>query len=236
MSRPRTRMELLVARKRLELARQGRQLLEEKRDALLHEFYREVRTVYAAHEELDKAAGAARHALEEARVLLGSLVVSAAAGEAVGEIDVEVQTATVMGVAVPVLSSKDLVRTATARGRAPVASGPALEMAAEAFEHEISVAIRVAALEARARRLAREIRRTSSRVNALRARVIPELEAETRAIAFALEQRERDDRFRLKRVKAQRLPGSRRQGPQTSKADLARATQRGSRGRPRPMS
>ncbi len=59
-------------------------------------------------------------------------------------------------------------------------------------------------LEARVRRLAAEIRRTSSRVSALRTRVVPALEAEVRAIALALEQREREDRFRLKRVKAAR--------------------------------
>ena len=38
----------------------------------------------------------------------------------------------------------------------------------------------------------------------LRTRVIPALESETRIIAFTLEQREREDRFRLKRVKAAR--------------------------------
>jgi len=197
-------MELLAARARLALARQGRELLEEKRDALMHEFYREVRTVYAAHEELEAAAGAARHALEEARVLCGSDVVSAAAAGAVGEVSVDVETVTVMGVHVTAVTSRDLVRTPAGRGREPSASGPALEMAAEAYEHEVGIAIKVAALEARARRLAREIRRTSSRVNALRTRVIPDLESETKAIAFALEQHERDDRFRLKRVKAQR--------------------------------
>ena len=47
-------------------------------------------------------------------------------------------------------------------------------------------------------------RRTSSRVNALRTRVVPGLESETRAIALVLEQREREDRFRLKRVKETR--------------------------------
>ncbi len=199
-------MELLAVRSRLDLARQGRDLLEQKRDALMHEFYREVRTVYAAHEELEVAAGAARHALEEARVLLGTDTISAAATEAVGEINVDVQLVTVMGVHVPAVSSRDLVRTPADRGRAPAVSGPALEMAAEAHEHEITVAIKVASLEARARRLAREIRRTSSRVNALRTRVIPHLEAEMRAISLALEQHERDDRFRLKRVKSRRDP------------------------------
>ena len=206
MTRPRTRMELLAVRSRLTLARQGRELLEQKRDALMHEFYREVRTVYAAHEELESAAGAARHALEEARVLLGTDTVSAAAAGVVGEINVGVELVTVMGVHVPAVSSRDLVRTPAARGRAPAASGPALEMAAEAYEHEVTVAIKVASLEARARRLAREIRRTSSRVNALRTRVIPRLEAEARAISLALEQHERDDRFRLKRVKSRRDP------------------------------
>jgi V/A-type H+/Na+-transporting ATPase subunit D len=194
-------MELLATRSRLGLARQGRQLLEQKRDALLHEFYREVRTVYAAHEELEAAAGAARYALEEARVLLGPDVVAAAASAAVGEVNVDLQSVTVMGVPVPTITARELLRAPEARGRATVASGPALEAAAEAFEHEVGVAIKVAALEARARRLAREIRRTSSRVNALRTRVVPGLEAETKAIAFALEQHERDDRFRLKRVK-----------------------------------
>lgn len=200
-------MELLAVRSRLAMARQGRELLEQKRDALMHEFYREVRTVYAAHVELEAAAGAARRALEEARVLLGTDTVSAAAAGVVGDVTVDVQLITVMGVHVPAVSSRDLVRTPVARGRAPVASGPALEMAAEAYEHEVTLAIKVASLEARARRLAREIRRTSSRVNALRTRVIPHLEAEARAISLALEQHERDDRFRLKRVKSRGARG-----------------------------
>jgi V/A-type H+-transporting ATPase subunit D len=197
-------MELLAVRSRLGLARQGRELLEQKRDALMHEFYREVRTVYAAHVELETAAGAARHALEEARVLLGTDTISAAAADVVGQVNVDVELVTVMGVHVPAVSSRDLVRTPADRGRAPTVSGPALEMAAEAYEHEVTVAIKVASLEARARRLAREIRRTSSRVNALRTRVIPHLESEAKAILLALEQHERDDRFRLKRVKSRR--------------------------------
>ena len=62
MSRPRTRMALLAARAQLQLARQGQELLEQKRDALLREFHREVEIVVAAHEELEGAAGAATRA------------------------------------------------------------------------------------------------------------------------------------------------------------------------------
>lgn len=204
MSRPRTRMALLAARGQLALASQGQALLEQKRDALLREFYREVRVVFAAREELDAAAGLARLALDEARVRLGAEPVAAAAAGVLGDVAVELEAMTVMGVAVPAIAPRSLVRPAVARGRDPAVTGPALELAAERFEEELTVAIRLATVEARVRRLAAEIRRTSSRVSALRTRVVPALEAEVRAIALALEQREREDRFRLKRVKAAR--------------------------------
>jgi V/A-type H+-transporting ATPase subunit D len=197
-------MALLAGRSQLALARLGRELLEQKRDALLREFYREVRIVFVAHEELEAAAGSARLALDEARVWLGPEQVAAAAAAARGEVAVEVESVSVMGVPVPAVAPRDLVRTAAARDRFQSASGPAVELVAQRFEEELTIAIRLATIEARVRRLAREIRRTSSRVNALRTRVIPGLEAEMRAIELALEQREREDRFRLKRIKRAR--------------------------------
>ena len=59
MSQPRTRMALLAGRAQLVLARQGQQLLEEKRDALLREFHRDVQTILATLDELEAAAGTA---------------------------------------------------------------------------------------------------------------------------------------------------------------------------------
>src|SRR5512143_2623611 len=204
MSRPRTRMALLAARAQLQLARQGQELLEQKRDALLREFHREVEIVFAAHEELEGAAGAARLALDGARVRLGSEAVASAAAASVRDVSLQVDWSTVMGVPVPVVAPRRFVRTPGDRGRAIDASGPVIELAAERFETELAVAVRLATVEARVRRLAREIRRTSRRANALRTRVVPALVAETRASALSLEQREREDRFRLKRVKSMR--------------------------------
>jgi len=204
MTRPRTRMALLAGRAQLALAQQGRALLEEKRDALLRELYRDVRVVSAARDELEAVADAAQLSLQEARVRLGEEAVAAAAGAARDEPSVEIRAVSVMGVAVPAIEPRTIVRSPSGRGRAPEASGPAIELAAERYEQELTVAIRLATVEARMRRLAREIRRTTSRVNWLRMRVVPGLEAETRAIRLALEQREREDRFRLKRVKTAR--------------------------------
>jgi V/A-type H+-transporting ATPase subunit D len=194
-------MALLAGRARLALARQGQALLERKRDALLRELYREVPTVFAASDELAAAADAARMSLDEARAWLGTETLAAAGIASRRDVAIDVETTMVMGLAVPAVEPRSLVRRPGARGRDPLLSGPAIEVAAQRFEQELTVAIRLATIEARVRRLAREIRRTNSRVNALRTRIVPGLEAETRAIAFALEQREREDRYRFKQVK-----------------------------------
>jgi V/A-type H+-transporting ATPase subunit D len=204
MTRQRSRSGLLAARAQLALAGQGQALLEQKRDALLRELYQEVQVIHAARDELEAVALEAQLALDSARVRLGDEVVAAAAAGSTDEPTIEIRPASVMGVAVPAVAPRSLVRAVADRGRAPLASGPALEDAAERFETELTVAIRLATIEARVRRLAREIRRTSSRVNALRCRVVPALEDETRVIRLALEQREREDHFRLKRVKSRR--------------------------------
>jgi len=198
-------MALLAGRARLVLARQGRQLLEDKRDALLRELHREVRGAVALRGELDVAAADARLALESARVRHGASAVAAAAAAGTYEVGVDIRFATVMGVRIPEIAPRALVRGPGDRGRDPLATGPALEAAAEGYEEELTIALRVAAQEARLLRLAREIRRTNSRVNALRTIRIPHLEAEIAAIEEALAQREREDRFRLKLVKRRRV-------------------------------
>ncbi len=126
-------MALLATRSRLGVARLGEELLERKREALLRELNREVRIVVATEEEVEAAAAAARLALEAARVRLGPETVAAAASAAHGEIGVEIAATSVMGVAVPVVESRSLVRAPAERGRAPEASGPAIEDAAEWF-------------------------------------------------------------------------------------------------------
>ncbi len=209
-------MALLATRAHLSLAREGQALLEQKRDALLREVYREVGDVEADRGELDTAAAAAAAALTESQVGYGWEAVEAAAAVA-GRRSVRVTPSTVMGVPVPIVTQGAGGSAVGRRGRSVEAGGPAVELAAERFEAELAVAVRLATTEARLRRLAREIRRTSRRVNALRFRLVPALEAEVRALAFTLEEREREDRFRLRRVKA----GRRSRPPSSLPADPA---------------
>lgn len=90
------------------------------------------------------------------------------------------------------------------RGYALNATSVRIDDAADAFETELELALELAGKELRLRRLVEEIATTTRRVNALDNIVIPQLERETAVIQSVLDEREREDRFRLKRAKEQR--------------------------------
>jgi V/A-type H+-transporting ATPase subunit D len=197
-----TRMELLARRAQIALAEQGRELLEQKRTALMRELLRAADRVLARRGALRNAAAAARRALARAEVSAGTEAVRAAAMAARGELALEVQAANVMGVSVPLIEQKAVARPVQGRGYALAGTSVTIDETASAFEAEVDCLIQLAESELRLTRLAAEIQRTSRRVNALEHVLIPRLIAERDYIQMALDERERADHFRLKRVKS----------------------------------
>ncbi len=196
-----TRMELLAKKARIALAEQGRELLEQKRTALLREFLRVADRAMAESDVLQRAATDARRALARAEASTGTEAVRSAALATRSELTLEVRVANVMGVNVPAIEQKRVARSALARGYSLTGTSVTIDEAAAAFEAEVDSAIQLAESELRLTRLAAEIQRTSRRVNALQHVLIPRLVAERKYIQMALDERERGDHFRLKRVK-----------------------------------
>jgi V/A-type H+-transporting ATPase subunit D len=196
-----TRAELLAKKKQISLARQGRDLLQEKRNALLREFMRTAKDVMRESSELERVVGESAVALALAEALDGPEAVRSAAFAARGQVTLEVTGVNIMGVPVPLIEKKSVARGPLDRGYSLSGVSSRIEAAAEAFETQLDLIIELAASEMRLRRLAEEIGRTTRRVNALDNVVIPRLEAQRDYIQMVLEEREREDRFRLKRVK-----------------------------------
>ncbi len=196
-----TRMELLARKSQIALARQGRELLEQKRTALMKEFLRIADTVMERSDALQQAATDARQALARAESVAGTESVHSAALASRSELPLQVTTASVMGVKVPHIEQKRVARSALGRGYSIVGTSTTIDEAASAFEIEIDSIIRLAESELRLTRLAAEIQRTSRRLNALDHLLIPRLENERDFIQMALDERERSDHFRLKLVK-----------------------------------
>jgi V/A-type H+/Na+-transporting ATPase subunit D len=196
-----TRMELLARKAQLSLATQGRELLEQKRTALMKEFMRIADTVMEHSDTLQSAAAEARQALARAEAMAGTEALQSAALASRADISIQVTTANVMGVKVPHIEQKGVSRSALGRGYSIVGTSTSIDETAAAFETQVNVILQLAESELRLKRLAEEIQRTSRRLNALEHLLIPRLETELNFIQMALDERERSDHFRLKLVK-----------------------------------
>jgi V/A-type H+-transporting ATPase subunit D len=206
-----TRSELLARRARIGLAGQGRDLLKERRIALVREFHRLGASVLNSLDALDRDAAAAGRLLGVAIAADGPEPLRSAALAAERDVEVRVRIRSVAGVPIVTIENADIARARTDRGYSLAATSARVDEVADRFESVLDRLLEVAALELSVRRLADEIARTTRRMNALEHVVLPELEAERAHIALILEQRELEDRVRLLRMRANtRRDGSRR--------------------------
>jgi V/A-type H+-transporting ATPase subunit D len=196
-----TRMELLAVKAQIGLAEQGCDLLKEKQNALMKEFMKIADQVLRGSDELEQSAADAHRALTRAEALDGAEAVRSAAFAAQAELILSVEGTFVMGVPVPIIEQKSAARAVIDRGYGLAGTSARIDEAAERFEAEIDLLIEMASSELRLRRLADEIRKTSRRVNALDNILIPRLYARRAYIEMILEERAREDLFRLKTVK-----------------------------------
>lgn len=196
-----TRSELLFRRNQIVLAEQGRDLLKKKRDALLMEFMKIMDEVLSSSEKLDECAQEANFALAVAKAVDGVVALKSVALATKGEVLIDISGSQVMGVPIPEVVKKSITRSLLSRGYSITGVSSRIDAVAEKFERELDVVIEIAAIETKLRRLGAEIQKTRRRVNALDQVVLPALRDQVRTIQMALEERSREDMFRLKKVK-----------------------------------
>jgi V/A-type H+-transporting ATPase subunit D len=196
-----TRMNLLQRRNQLRVAQQGVDLLKRKRDALVADFFKIVRQALAAREQLAEACKDAYTMLTLAKALEGREALEAAAMAARRDIKVMIEIRNVWGTKIPEVAVTEVRRPLLERvGNLVATTARTIESQAN-FEEILAGILAVAATEIKLRKIGEEIKKTTRRVNALEQVVIPRLRGETRYIASVLEQRAREDVFRLKRIK-----------------------------------
>ena len=193
-----TRMELLALKNRMKLAERGHNLLREKRDSLIMEFFNTISEIKDSREKVDNSLTAAFSALTQAKMIMGPARVIEFAYASKFEADLKISTRSMMGVRVPVLSveqhSSELPYSLSD-------SSTKFDVMSEKFKEALKAIVRLAEIESTVKRLALEIERTKRRVSALETVVIPRLDATVRFVKLALEEREREDFVRLKMVR-----------------------------------
>ena len=198
-----TRMELLRLRRREQLAVKGHDLLREKRDALIAEFLDVVGEVRDARMVAEENLKEAFEYLIIAQAGLGVEEVRQLSLMTAREIPMDFSMRSIMGVNVPIIElPEDLSREVTERGYSLMDSSSAVDSCAKRFEEALAKLIKLAELEEAVRNLAGEVEKTKRRVNALEYVMIPRLKTTRKYIQMRLEEMERENFTRLKKIKA----------------------------------
>jgi V/A-type H+-transporting ATPase subunit D len=198
-----TRMELLRLRRREQLAVKGHDLLREKRDALIAEFLDVVGEVRDARMVAEEDLKEAFEYLIIAQAGLGVEEVRQLSLMTAREIPMDFSMRSIMGVNVPIIELPEVLsREVTERGYGLMDSSSAVDSSAKRFEEALAKIIKLAELEEAVRNLAGEVEKTKRRVNALEYVMIPRLKATRKYIQMRLEEMERENFTRLKKIKA----------------------------------
>ncbi len=197
-----TRMELLKLKRRIKMAKRGHSLLKMKRDGLIMEFRSildEAREIIGKMVEKYKKA---REKIAFAMALDGVIAVKSAALANPVEPEFVLLKKNIMGVVVPVIKRRKIRRTILEREYGVIGTTTRIDEAVSAYEELVDAILEVAEVETTLRRLIEEIEKTKRRVNALEYRVIPRMEETEKYISFRLEEMDRENIVRLKKIKA----------------------------------
>ena len=199
-----TRMNLLRARRQLERVQKGTALLRRKREALVAELFRLARPAVDARAAIARRFRQAYPALWRALTAHGHAGLRALAWPT-REIALEIEPGQVWGIPISdIVERPPIRRTLEARGTAPGATGLAAVEAASHFEALADLLMEAAPRELRIRRLGAAVAQTSRQVHTLEQRVSPGLQTQITAVRRTLDEREREERLRLKHVQGRR--------------------------------
>jgi len=193
-----TRMELLRIRKRKALAMKGYQLLSEKRDALISSFFKLIKERKKKRQEMEEKLMEAYKSLIMAEMVMGEEKVHWLAEKISKERKIKMEKSNIMGVSIPKFELGEEIKLDYSLLSTHSEFDEAIKKANEVLEKIVEVA----EVEGSIQLLGKEIEKTKRRVNALEYIFIPRLLATISYIERQLEEREREDFFRRKRMKA----------------------------------
>jgi V/A-type H+-transporting ATPase subunit D len=193
-------MNLLRTARRLERVRRGVGLLRRKREALVTELFKLARPAADARARIEAATRRAYPALLRALTVHGQAGLRGL-GWPGRDVTVDIEAGSVWGIAVASIVAKPaLGRTLAARGTAPGSTGPAAAAAASEFEALTDLLLEAAPREMVLRRLGQALAQTSRQVHTLEQRLAPGLESQMLVVRRTLEEREREERLRLRHL------------------------------------
>jgi len=194
-----TRMELLALRKRKQIAERGGDLLREKLDALMIEFFQFVREISALRMRSQQLLSDAYLQFSESQVSLGFTKLEETSLGVDDRFSLDTKSRNVIGIAIPFVQIN--VKAINGVPYNMLETSAKLDEATAKMVDAVRAVAELSSSQAAIIKLAEAIASTKRRVNCLEFIIIPRMLNTIRYIEMHLQEREREDFFRLKRIK-----------------------------------
>lgn len=194
-----TKANLIRAKENLKFSTSGYALLDKKRTVLVREAMELMSRAEDLQERVQSAFVNAYHALEVANITLGVNKVQDVAVAIAKDENFDILHRSVMGLELPEIVYKRSPKKAPVYGF--YRTNAALDKAVSQMEDLRYLIYELAEIENALYVLSLEIKKTTKRANALDKIQIPRYREAVKSITEVLEEKEREDFFRLKRVK-----------------------------------
>jgi V/A-type H+-transporting ATPase subunit D len=192
-----TRMGLLLTRKRLKIAKKGHKLLKQKSDVLVLEFFQVLKNIKQFRKNISGKLISAQNSLYNAQSIEGELNIERVALGLSSGAEIDLATKSIMGVEVPVIKNIEVKHEWHGYFEQTVELDNAIKQYRDIFPE----LIRLMEKQLMLKHLAEEIKKTKRRVNSLEYLTIPGMEDTKKTITFKLEELERENFSRLKKIK-----------------------------------
>ncbi|MBN1975356.1 MAG: V-type ATP synthase subunit D [Sedimentisphaerales bacterium] len=194
-----TKTNLLRLKSDLNFAKQGYELLDQKRNILIIELLALVDQTTEYQTRVEDALAKAYQALEEAVLDMGKLKVQYLTGAVNISTDIIIRSRRVMGVSLPVVETEFKEYSPY---YSPMGTSFWIDSSISFFKQALSLLGRLSELKISVLRLANEVKKTIRKVNALEKIAIPDLQETVHFIQSRLEENERDMFVLMKMVKS----------------------------------
>lgn len=189
-----TRGELIKLNKQLQFLQEGLEVFTMKKDQLIRDLQVAIKNISRNREKLEERLREAYGELIAAYMTLGSSEIEIQAASLQGTLKVRVLAKSIMGTPVPRI---DIVSRPNFKGKI----GTVEYGVARRFHDLLDDLMKVAEMESEIMRVADDLRKTNSKVNALEKIVIPELKGEIKYIEDRLEEEALEEFTRMKIIK-----------------------------------
>lgn len=197
-----TKGNLILAKNSLNLAKQGYDLMDKKRNILIRELMELIDTAKDIQTEIDNTFSSAYLALQKANIEMGIRNVSDLSSTIPEEQSIFIKQRSIMGTEIPLVEYNNMkVRPTYTFYQTRIS----LDEATKQFNKVKELTIRLSMIENSAYRLATSIKKTQKRANALKNITIPFYSNLTINIQNALEEKDREDFTRLKVIKRRQI-------------------------------